>query len=120
MPAWCRRLPINTALSSAEIKKEKSLDERVRRILEYDKITRQIASHAVSPLGAQRCAALAPVSDLYGVQSALLITQDADEAWTRTGGNPMQPYADCRDLLQRCAVGGIPVAFGIARSGRIR
>ncbi len=84
------------------------MDERVRRILEYDKITRQISSHAVSPLGAQRSIALAPVSDLIGVQGALLLTLDADEAWTRVGGNPMQPYSDCRELLQRCAVGGIP------------
>ncbi len=86
------------------------MDERVRRILEYDKITRQISTHAVSVLGSQCCIALAPSPNFEVVQQALLISTDADTAWTRTGGNPMQAFFDCRDLLQRCAIGGIPAA----------
>jgi len=84
------------------------LDERVRRILEYDKIARQIASHAVSPLGSQRCLALTPLCEQGRILHALLMTQNADEAWARLGGNPMQPFYDCREILERCAVGGIP------------
>ncbi len=84
------------------------MDERVRRILEYDKITGQIASYALSKPGKERCHQLAPQRDASLSRHMMELTACADESWTRTGGNPIQPFEDCREFLERCSAGAIP------------
>jgi DNA mismatch repair protein MutS2 len=94
------------------------LDERVKRILEYDKILTQIAAYATSEAGAARCLALLPQFVREGACRALAETVCTDEVWTRIGGNPMQPFEDCRELFDRCAVGGVPAAGELLAAAR--
>lgn len=84
------------------------MEERVRRILEYDKIAAQIASHAISDLGKRHCADMRPMTKHELVQRLLEMTGGAQSVMLQLGGNPMQPFEDIRELLNRCAVGGIP------------
>ena len=93
------------------------MDQRVKRILEYDKIVRQISEHAVSPPGAQLCFTMQPSTARQDVARALMLTQQADAAWTHLGGNPMQPYHDCVELLDRCAVGATPSPAELLQMG---
>ncbi len=83
------------------------MDERVRRILEYDKIAGQIALHAISAPGNGRCLALEPQGDAARSRRVMELTICADEAWTHIGGNPMQPFEDCSVFVERCTAGGI-------------
>ena len=84
------------------------MEERVKRILEYDKIMRQVADSTVSEPGFARCCALSPYTDAQAVQLSLSLTSEADAVWTRRGGNPMERFSDCEEILSRCAIGATP------------
>lgn len=84
------------------------MEERVKRILEYDKIMRQVADLTVSEPGFARCCALSPHTDVQAVRFALSMTSEAEAVWSRRGGNPMERFSDCEEILSRCAIGATP------------
>ena len=84
------------------------MEERVKRILEYDKIMRQVADSTVSEPGFARCCALSPYTDAQAVQLSLSLTSEADAVWTRRGGNPMERFSDCEEILRAAPLARLP------------
>ena len=79
--------------------------ERALRVLEFVKIRQQLATMAVTPMGAEECARLQPETDVEQVRRALDETEEATVLLTYLGGNPLIPYADCREALVLCQKG---------------
>ena len=81
------------------------MEERALRVLEFTKIREQLRGYAVSALGAEKCAALAPTSDLA---EAVLRQQETEEALvilTYLPQHPLIPFEDVRPWLRRAAIG---------------
>ena len=81
------------------------MEERALRVLEFTKIREQLRGYAVSALGAEKCAALAPTSDLA---EAVLRQQETEEALvilTCLPQHPLIPFEDVRPWLRRAAIG---------------
>ena len=53
------------------------MNEKALRILEYDKIIRQLSAHASSEMGKQLCRDLQPMTNLMEIETAQEQTKDA-------------------------------------------
>ena len=75
------------------------MEERALRVLEFTKIREQLRGYAVSALGAEKCAALVPTSDLA---EATLRQQETEEAPAAPPAPPadVQLLTEIRDLLK--------------------
>ncbi|MFR8078134.1 MAG: endonuclease MutS2 [Christensenellales bacterium] len=84
------------------------MPNRTQRILEYDKITAQVASFCVSETGRRRCLAMRPYTKKEEVAHALALTRTAESVWFALGSSPMVGFEDCGDTAARCAIGATP------------
>lgn len=67
------------------------------RVLEFVKIREQLALHAVTPTGADRCRELVPSGDYEQVRRSLAETEEAVVLLTYLGASPMQWFPDVRE-----------------------
>lgn len=82
------------------------MNKKVYRTLEFNKITEQLASHAGSAGGRERCLNLEPMCDLGAIESAQAETADALSRVYRRGSFSFAGIRDVRPSLKRLAIGG--------------
>ena len=95
------------------------MTDRVLKILEYDKIREMLCQRAVSPMGKERCAKLAPSGDFSVVEQMLRETEAADAELARTGRSPVDAFDDMRASLKKSRATlalGTGELLGIARA----
>ncbi|MGI6298280.1 MAG: hypothetical protein ACOX1T_03625 [Saccharofermentanales bacterium] len=90
-------------------------DARSRKLLEYDKIIADLARHAHSSLGRERCLELVPDSDLATVQQRQAETDDAVKILLERGSLPLSGINDIRSSVARTAAGGVISAGELLR-----
>ncbi len=92
-------------------------DARSRTILEYDKIIADLARHAHSAPGRERCLELLPASDLAEVTSRQTETDDAVHILLERGSLPLSGISDIRSSVARADAGGVLTAGELMRVG---
>jgi len=83
------------------------VQQKMLRILEFDKVKEQLAEHASSALGLEKIAALVPSSDLDEVAVWLEETDEAAAVLRLRGYVPLDGVVDIRLHLKRAAIGGV-------------
>ncbi|MEC5187150.1 endonuclease MutS2 [Geobacillus thermodenitrificans] len=83
------------------------MQQKMLRILEFDKVKEQLAEHASSALGLEKIAALVPSSDLDEVAVWLEETDEAAAVLRLRGYVPLDGVVDIRSHLKRAAIGGV-------------
>ncbi len=82
------------------------MTERTLRVLEFPRIREMLAEGALTPLGAEKCRALEPYSELYDIELAGRETEEAAVILQYVGGHPMTEFPDARPALTVCEKGG--------------
>ncbi len=82
------------------------MNQKVLRILEYDKIISLLASQATSEAGRKRCLALRPMSDIDRIRTALSETGDALARTLRKGDLSFAELRDPGLSMKRLEAGG--------------
>ena len=72
---------------------------RELRVLEFTKIREKLATHCVTPMGAQLCLQLVPHQDYSHVSRALDETEEATILIAYNGGQPLVCFGDVREQL---------------------
>ena len=75
------------------------------KILEYDKILKQLASHTLTTMGKEAALSLFPKIDLECIKADLAITQEAVNAWYLEKDIPISGTRDLRSILKRASLG---------------
>jgi DNA mismatch repair protein MutS2 len=83
------------------------MNDRVLKILEFDKIMRKLEALAASSLGRELAEGLAPETDFLKVRSLLDETSDAVAYVVRRGSPPMGGIHDIRGSLRRVEMGSV-------------
>ncbi len=83
------------------------MDARTLRVLEFDKVLDQLARHAQTSMGRERCLKLRPRSDIAWIQRRLDETEQARRLLREFGAPPLGAIRDIRDLLQAAEVGRV-------------
>lgn len=83
------------------------MNDRVIRVLEFDKIIEKLKDRASSGLGKEMAEELKPFTDFDEVKQALKETTDAVICIQRKGSPPLGGIHDIRSYIQRAEAGGI-------------
>ena len=83
------------------------MNEKVLRVLEYDKIVERLADRASSNLGKELAGELMPSTDFDEIKQALKETTDAVTCILRKGSPPLGGIHDIRSSIQRAVAGGM-------------
>ncbi len=75
------------------------MNEKTLRVLEFTKIRDLLAAKALTPMGAERCQALVPSSNLAEVQLWQQETEEAAVILTYVGAHPLVGFPDVRPAL---------------------
>jgi DNA mismatch repair protein MutS2 len=86
------------------------LFKRAIKLLEYNKIKKQLQNHAASSLGAERIEQLTPSDQLETVQSMLAETEEAYHVLRVRGHLPFGGITDVRAFLKRAQIGSVLAA----------
>ncbi len=81
------------------------MNEKVLRTLEFDKITKKLASYAGSPGGQALCSSLVPSDELPEIEQTLRETSAAEMRLIGKGGIIFSGLTDLRPSLRRAAAG---------------
>ena len=81
------------------------MTERTLRVLEFTRVREMLAEGALTELGAERCRALVPFTDLPDVEEAQAETEEAAVILRYVGGHPMTSFPDARAPLSACEKG---------------
>ncbi|WP_096436002.1 endonuclease MutS2 [Alteribacter populi] len=81
--------------------------ERVCRILEYDKMKKQLIHHASSSLGKRKIDSLMPSTDLDEVKHAQEATYEGTKILRLKGQVPLGGIRDIRASIKRAVIGGM-------------
>ncbi len=81
------------------------MNEKYRRVLEYDKILNMLAEYTVSDMGRERALSLCPSNDAFEVRNMQAQTEQALAVIAYTGGNPMMSFSDIREYLKLASMG---------------
>lgn len=94
-----------------------SMNEKALHVLEYDKITEQLASYAGSDAARKLCRELLPMTDVQDIEEAQTETQDALARLFRKGSVSFGHVREVRGEIMRLDVGAAlsaPELLGIA------
>src|SRR3569833_2201398 len=83
------------------------MNDRVLRVLEYDKIREQVVSHASCSHGKERAGKLRPSNDLWMVNSWQQETAEGVSVYRLRGLIPLGGLHDIRGSVRRAALGGM-------------
>lgn len=83
------------------------MDKRTLRVLEYEKIIQQLASHARSELGKSLIMELEPFIQYGEVEKKLDETDQAEAIIAYIGSSPMDSFPDITTVLKKAAVGSV-------------
>jgi DNA mismatch repair protein MutS2 len=75
------------------------MTERTLRVLEFTKIREQLASMALTPMGAQLCRDLIPSANAAEIEEWQQETEEAQVILTYLGGNPLVAFEDITPYL---------------------
>lgn len=81
-------------------------ENRNIRVLEFDKIRRQLMDLALTPLGKENCEKLLPSNDIGTIEIAQAHTQEALTVLSYLGSNPMLYFEDVRQQVGLADKGG--------------
>ena len=81
------------------------MKERTLRVLEFNKIRDMLTEKALTPLGAEKCQALAPSTNFQEISEWQEETEEALVVLTYVGGHPMASFSDVRPYLALCDKG---------------
>ena len=81
------------------------MKERTLRVLEFTKIRDMLTEKALTPLGAEKCQALAPSTNFQEISEWQEETEEALVVLTYVGGHPMASFSDVRPYLALCDKG---------------
>ncbi len=81
------------------------MTERTLRVLEFTRVREMLAEGALTELGAEKCRALVPYTDLPDVEEAQAETEEAAVILRYVGGHPMTSFPDARAPLSACEKG---------------
>ncbi|MFD2705244.1 endonuclease MutS2 [Salibacterium lacus] len=82
------------------------MNERVRRVLEYDKMKEQLKNHVASTLGRKKVEALEPFTELDKAEEELNRTEEGAKVLRLRGQAPLGGITDIRAHLKRAEIGG--------------
>ncbi|SFM31677.1 endonuclease MutS2 [Salibacterium qingdaonense] len=82
------------------------MNERVRRVLEYDKMKEQLKNHVASTLGRKKVEALEPFTELTKAEEELNRTEEGAKVLRLRGQAPLGGITDIRAHLKRAEIGG--------------
>ena len=77
------------------------------RLLEFDKVRKQLVSHTHTVVGAERARSLSPTLDLLDIATRQQETSEAKQYLDDGGGLEFGPDQDFREILQRALLGGL-------------
>lgn len=83
------------------------LDQRVLRVLEYEKMKEQLRSHVSSSLGRQKVDELVPSVDFEEIKTAQLATFEGRTVLRLRGQAPLGGIFDIRASIKRAEIGGM-------------
>ena len=83
------------------------MNDRVLRVLEYDKIREQVVSHASCSLGKERARELRPSNDLWTVNAWQQETAEGVSVYRLRGLIPLGGLHDIRGSVRRAALDGM-------------
>lgn len=83
------------------------MDQRVLRVLEFDKIRAMLAEAAKSDMGREICKALVPEGSLAKIQGMQAETAEAETIHYRVGASPVPEFTDVRPALSRARIGAV-------------
>ena len=101
------------------------MTERTLRVLEFTKIREWLMGKALTPLGAEKCAALVPSTNFQEIQEMQEETEEALVVLTYLGSHPLISFDDVRPYLNLCDKGATlsPKALlqiaGLMRAARV-
>ncbi|MGV3487986.1 MAG: endonuclease MutS2, partial [Tuberibacillus sp.] len=81
--------------------------ERAMKLLEYDKIKKQLMNHAASTLGMDKIRQLQPAAELATVQSMIDETEEAYHVLRVRGHLPFGGISDVRPYVKRAQIGSV-------------
>lgn len=82
------------------------MNEKALKTLEYIKIRDKLASHAISPMGKEKCNELLPLCDLKSIVKEQKETTEAVNMALKKGRLPLGGIKDIRTQLSRATAGG--------------
>lgn len=83
------------------------MDERMKHLLEFDKIIQQLKTHAETTLGKEQCERIEPSAEMDTVGRWQTETDEAVQVERLNKTIPMGGVTDIRKGLKRTAIGGI-------------
>lgn len=81
------------------------MDEKVLRILEYDKIINMLSECALSNKGKDMCLNLKPSNNIHEVNDNLNETKESIDLVLKWGNLPLEGIRDVSDIIRRCRMG---------------
>src|SRR5690625_1389957 len=82
------------------------MDDRVLRVLEYDKIIEKLKNHVDTSLGEELVTKLKPSSDIEQVEKLQNETDEASQFIRLNQTIPLGGIFDIRSSVKRCSIGG--------------
>ncbi|MGI6706990.1 MAG: endonuclease MutS2 [Clostridia bacterium] len=83
------------------------MDQRVLRVLEFDRVQKILGEFALSSLGRKMAEELMPSGRLEEVQKWQKETSEAEAILYFLGKNPMDEFSDVRNILRKSHIGSI-------------
>lgn len=98
---------MSARLDKINLVKEKGMDDRTLRVLEYNKIIGMLANYAQSAPGREMVLNLKPIADRELIVKWLQETSEAESITAVEGTGFISPFQDVRQQLRKAKIGSI-------------
>lgn len=83
------------------------MNERILRVLEFNKIIEQLSNQAATSIGKDLCSRLEPSIDIVGVNKLQAETEEASQILRLNASIPLGGIFDIRASIKRSVIGGV-------------